>query len=113
MQPKMVVTQATTAKYSPQGSTLKEFHAHHDDFVRVLIGPLGSGKTQACIFEILRQIDSQIPDDQQRRRSRWVIARNTQPEPGGRQCPAVGNHQSRCASAQRRPAGAPAQASSG
>lgn len=80
MQPNQVVTQATTARYAPQGATLKKFHEKYLNFVRVLIGPLGSGKTQACIFEILRQIDNQVPDSQGRRRSRWVVARNTQPD---------------------------------
>ena len=71
---------AAQAKYQPQGATLKEFHLQYQSFVRCMIGPLGSGKTQACIFEILRQLDNQVPDASGDRRSRWVIARNTIPD---------------------------------
>ncbi len=70
----------TDIAYKPQGPILKSFHDQYAQFVRVLIGPLGSGKTQSCIFEILRQINSQVPDINGVRRSRWVIARNTQPD---------------------------------
>jgi hypothetical protein len=67
-------------KYKPQGRVLKEFHRQSGTFVRVLIGPLGSGKTQACISEMLRQIDTQVPDNQHVRRSRWAAVRNTYPD---------------------------------
>jgi hypothetical protein len=67
-------------KYRPQGNTLRKFHGNRDLFVRVLIGPLGSGKTQACISELLQLIDSQAPDSSGTRRSRWVAARNTYPD---------------------------------
>ena len=67
-------------KYKPQGRVLKEFHRQSGTFVRVLIGPLGSGKTQACISEMLRQIDTQVPDSQHVRRSRWAAVRNTYPD---------------------------------
>lgn len=66
-------------QYRPQGPVMREFHKR-DDFVRVLIGPLGSGKTQGCISEMLRQIDDQTPDAYGVRRSRWVAARNTYPD---------------------------------
>lgn len=67
-------------KYKPQGQTLREFHRLQNSFVRVLIGPLGSGKTQACISELLQSIHEQAPDKQGKRRSRWVAARNTYPD---------------------------------
>ena len=63
--------------YRAQGSTLREFHTQADIRNRVLIGPLASGKTQACIFEALHCIDNQTPDKNGVRRSRWVAARNT------------------------------------
>lgn len=66
--------------YKPQGATLREFHRRESDFVRVLIGPLGSGKTQACIADVLRLIHEQVPDKMNVRRSRWVAARNTYPD---------------------------------
>jgi hypothetical protein len=48
--------------------------------VRLIIGPLGSGKTQSCIMELLNAIDSQAPDRNGVRRSRWVAVRNTFPD---------------------------------
>ena len=67
-------------EYKPAGATLKKFHQKRDAFVRVLIGPLGSGKTQAAISEILHLIDNQQADVNGKRRSRWVVARNTLPD---------------------------------
>ena len=65
--------------YKAQGSTLNEFHTR-DEFVRGLIGPLGSGKTFAAINEILMRIHNQVPDRHNVRDSRWVIARNSYPD---------------------------------
>lgn len=62
--------------YKPQGATLRKFH-NSKAFLRGIIGPLGSGKTQATIFEVLRLIDCQTPDANGVRRSRWVAARNS------------------------------------
>lgn len=67
-------------EYSPAGATLRTFHLQEGEFVRVLIGPLGSGKTQASISEILDKIHNQAVDSNGRRRSRWVVARNTLPD---------------------------------
>ena len=71
---------AVRLNYRSQGSTLLEFHRSKDKFVRNLIGPLGSGKTQACIFEVMHCIDTQEPDKHGYRRSRWVVCRNTYPD---------------------------------
>lgn len=65
--------------YQPQGDTLMRFH-RSKKHVRTLIGPLGSGKTQSCISELLRLIDSQTPDRNGVRRSRWAAVRNTYPD---------------------------------
>ena len=48
--------------------------------MRVLLGPLGSGKTTACCFEILRRALSQAPDQRGVRPSRWLVCRSTLPE---------------------------------
>jgi len=48
--------------------------------MRVLLGPLGSGKTTACCYEILRRVIAQAPNDQGVRQSRWLVCRNTLPE---------------------------------
>jgi hypothetical protein len=62
--------------YQPEGRQLSLFHAS-DARVRVIIGPLGSGKTTAAIIEVLNIIDTQPPDKYGVRRSRGVITRNT------------------------------------
>lgn len=48
--------------------------------VRYIEGPWGSGKTTACIMELLRLGMGQQPDENGRRRTRWAIVRNTYPE---------------------------------
>lgn len=70
---------ATRLKYRPQGKTLDEFH-RRKEFVRGIIGPLGSAKTFSCINDLLMQIHNQTPDKNNVRRSRWCIARNSFPD---------------------------------
>jgi len=48
-----------------------------DAFVRILVGPVGSGKTTACIIEILRRAIEQAPGADGIRRTRWAIVRTT------------------------------------
>lgn len=49
-------------------------------FVRVVVGPVGSGKSSVCIMEILRRAAEQGPSEDGVRRTRWVVIRNTYPE---------------------------------
>jgi hypothetical protein len=49
-------------------------------FVRGIRGPIGSGKSTACVMEILRRARQQPPGNDGIRRSRWAIIRNTFPE---------------------------------
>ena len=70
---------AARLKYKPQGRTLNTFHMT-SEFVRGLIGPLGSAKTFSCINEMLRLIHNQTPDRHGVRRSRWCVARNSFPD---------------------------------
>jgi hypothetical protein len=70
---------STQINYQPQGPTLKQFH-ESDKWARVVVGPLGSGKTRACLTEILIQIQGQTPDEHKVRRSRIAIIRNTYPD---------------------------------
>jgi hypothetical protein len=51
-----------------------------DDFVRVIVGPVGSGKSSVCIVELLRRAARQEPGPDGVRRSRWAIIRNTYPQ---------------------------------
>jgi hypothetical protein len=48
--------------------------------VQYIEGPVGSGKSTACMMEILMRAIRQQPDDQGYRKSRWAIVRNTYPE---------------------------------
>ncbi len=48
-----------------------------DAFVRCVIGPVGSGKSSACVMEILRRAIEMPRGADGKRRSRWVIIRNT------------------------------------
>jgi hypothetical protein len=51
-----------------------------DAFVRGIMGPYGSGKSTACVMEIIRRAQQQKAGNDGVRRSRWGIIRNTYPE---------------------------------
>ena len=56
------------------------FHAS-DSFVRGLMGPVGSGKSVACVLEVFMRACAQRAYGRNNvRRSRWAIIRNTYPE---------------------------------
>lgn len=59
--------------------TAAAFHAN-DDFVRGIMGPIGSGKSVACVLEILKRSLAQTPNQNNVRQTRWAIIRNTYPE---------------------------------
>ena len=65
--------------YIPPGPVAREFMCS-DAFVRGIRGPIGSGKSTACVFEILRRAQAQKPGPDGKRRSRWAVIRNTYPE---------------------------------
>lgn len=46
-------------------------------FVRLIMGPVGSGKSAGCFMELLRRAYLQEPDNQGVRRTRFAIVRNT------------------------------------
>lgn len=56
--------------------TTQKFH-DSKKFVRGLMGPIGSGKSVACCWELFKLGQQQEPDSQGRRRTRWVVIRNT------------------------------------
>jgi hypothetical protein len=64
-------------QYAPE-TTPALFHAS-DEPIRGIMGPVGSGKSVACVMEILMRCREQRPH-QGIRRSRWAIIRNTYPE---------------------------------
>jgi hypothetical protein len=51
-----------------------------DAFFRGIMGPFGSGKSTACIMEILFRAGEQRVGSDGKRHSRWAIIRNTYPE---------------------------------
>lgn len=65
--------------YEAPGSVCKDFH-QDNSFVRGLMGPVGSGKSTACCFEVLSRALEQQPGPDGVRRSRWAVCRNTYPE---------------------------------
>lgn len=65
--------------YTPPGPVARAFMLD-DSFFRGLMGPFGSGKSTACIMDILRRAKAQQPGPDGMRRSRWGVIRNTYPE---------------------------------
>lgn len=65
--------------YEAVGRKIEQFH-RSNDFVRVLIGPFGSGKTTACCMEIFLRACRQQPNAHGVRRTRWLCVRRTYPE---------------------------------
>ncbi len=51
-----------------------------NSFFRGLRGPVGSGKSVSCCIEILRRAIEQKPGEDGKRRSRWAVIRNTNPQ---------------------------------
>ncbi len=56
-----------------------KFHSS-DKVVRGFMGPVGNGKSVACIMEMLRLSHDQWPNSQGVRKTRWAVIRNTNPE---------------------------------
>jgi hypothetical protein len=66
-------------KYVPAGPVLERFRAS-SAFVRGIRGPIGSGKSTACVIDILRRAKRQPAGPDGIRRRRTAIIRNTYPE---------------------------------
>jgi hypothetical protein len=79
VQKQTVDSPSITLRYRPQGSTIAEFHKRKN-FVKGIIGPLGSAKTIGAINHILNAMHTQVPDADNVRRSRWCVARNSFPD---------------------------------
>lgn len=65
--------------YKPQGATLEEYILGQTQRVMIM-GPLGSGKTNASCWKAFRIICAQEPDAQGVRKSRGIAIRNTYPD---------------------------------
>lgn len=66
-------------RYEAPGPIIDAF-LDSDAFVRGIRGPIGSGKSTACVVELWRRANQQEPDERDWRRTRWAIIRNTFPE---------------------------------
>jgi len=66
-------------EYRPAGATLLRFH-QSNAFVRLLLGAVGSGKSVACVAEILARSMAQAPGPDGIRRTRWIVIRGTYAE---------------------------------
>jgi len=60
------------------GPTAREFH-NDDSFVRGVKGPLGSGKSVMCAWEMFERVRAQRVH-RNKRKSRWAVIRNTYAE---------------------------------
>jgi len=69
----------TDLTYIPSGPVCRAF-LRSNSFVRGIRGPIGSGKSTACVLEILRRAKEQPKGKDGIRRSRWAVIRNTFPE---------------------------------
>jgi hypothetical protein len=56
--------------------TVSEF-LDSDEFIRIVSGPIGSGKSSGCIIEILRRACEQAPGPNGKRCTRFAVVRNT------------------------------------
>lgn len=66
--------------YMPPGPVAQAF-LNSNAFVRGLRGPIGSGKSTACVFDILQKCKAQRKSTKDgKRKSRWAVIRNTYPE---------------------------------
>jgi len=65
----------STISYKPS-PTLKQFHLC-DSFVKGVMGPIGSGKSVGCCFDILQSAKQAPVGDGGVRRTRALVARNT------------------------------------
>lgn len=74
----VIYSQEKNRVYIPT-NTGKTFH-YDNSFVRLIMGPYGSGKSTLCVNEIVRRSCNMPYWYQGRRRSRWAIVRNTSGE---------------------------------
>ena len=69
----------TSLTYKPDGNVIKQF-MKDDSFFRGLRGPVGSGKSVSCCIEIIRRALTQKLGEDGKRKSRWAVIRNTNPQ---------------------------------
>lgn len=70
---------SATLEFKPGGVTSKRF-MKSEAFVRGLRGPVGSGKSVTCCIEMFRRATQQEKDGTGKRKTRWAVVRNTNPQ---------------------------------
>lgn len=65
--------------YTPGGPTLQRFH-DSNALIRGIRGPIGSGKSVACLMELVRMACEQQPHTDMVRYTRYAVIRNTAPD---------------------------------
>lgn len=65
--------------YNPSPTAIK-FHQDTESDFKFILGPVGGGKTSMAVMEMFFTSLRQKPDNHGRRRTRWVVIRNTFPE---------------------------------
>ncbi|HUY05021.1 MAG TPA: hypothetical protein VMV33_17215 [Rhodocyclaceae bacterium] len=63
--------------YSSRGMPTVNAFFDSDAFFRGLMGPFGSGKSSACVWDIVQRGLRQAPGEDGVRRSRWAVIRNS------------------------------------
>ena len=71
---------ALNIKYSYLDVPTCQAFAQDDTFIRGLVGPFGSGKSSACVVELVNRGRAQLPGPDGVRRTRFAVIRNTYAE---------------------------------
>lgn len=71
------MTEYKDIKYSYAGAPTCEMFSNSDAFFRGLMGPLGAGKSSACVIELVNRGLAQRRGPDGIRHSRWGVIRNT------------------------------------
>ena len=75
-----IVTDPTKFVFSYEHAPVLRQFSRSNAFIRGLMGPVGAGKSSACVVELLRRGMAQKPGLDGVARSRWAIIRNTYSE---------------------------------
>jgi hypothetical protein len=74
--PALLLNNCPLSLYKPAGPVANAF-IHSDAFVAAIRGPLGSGKSTACVYKLFCNLDNQRPLEDGWRRRRTAVIRNT------------------------------------
>lgn len=75
----VVQPQIDDRPFRPDGAVLRAFYRSNAS-VRFIIGPVGSGKTRTMFMAAMRHAREAYPDRRGKRKTRWLVVRNTYPQ---------------------------------